>query len=166
MRVNIRRRIGRTKISLMIGTVTDVRGINSNLHGGGHILMWDFDEPDLAKVSHWLWTAQAFYGLPAVHISQSSEGGGYHAYCLKRVEWLQSVNIVSGTEGIDPRYVSMCCMRGHWTLRRTDKGGGTPRYVKTLPSGWPEEVQPWELVSWVDYEVWSLTRKLEPVEEK
>ena len=155
MRFTMRRRIGNFKFSLVMGTVRDVKGVNSSLHNGGHIIMWEFDEPDYTKVERWLWTTQAFHGLPAIHVSQSHPGGGYHAYCLKRVEWIESIAIVAKTEGVDPGYISMCAQRGHWTLRITDKGSGIPKFVATMPSGWPETVDPYELTSWVNYEVWS-----------
>lgn len=160
MRLFLRKRIGKYKFSLSIGQVTDVKGVNSTLTNGGHVIMWDFDEPDYSKVERWLWGAQAFNGLPAIHVSQSHPGGGYHAYCLRRTNWMESIKIVAGTEGVDPGYISMCAMRGHWTLRLTDKGQGVPKFVATLPSGWPETVEPWELTSWVDYEVWSVKHVL------
>jgi len=160
MRISIKKRIGRVKASFIIGTITDVAGVNSNLSEGGHILMWEFDSLDLDEVKGWLWTVQAFHGLPAIHISQSHPGGGYHAYSLTRVQWLDSVHIISGTRGVDPGYVSMCAMRGHWTLRLSDKGQGVPRFICTLPSGHPEVASAWELTSWVDYEVWSNTHVL------
>lgn len=160
MRLSLRQRLGRYKISLVIGTITKVQGVNSNLRDGNHITMWDFDEPKLELILSWLWPVQAFYSLPAIHIAQSHPGGGYHAYCLQRMEWLQSVSIVSATHGIDPGYVSMCAMRGHWTLRLSDKGRGVPSHVAVLPSGWPEDVKVEELTSWVNYEVWSSQKVL------
>lgn len=160
MRISVKRRIGRFKVSFVVGTITPVSGVNSQLHDGKHVLMWDFDSTDLAEVRQWLMQVQARYGLPAIHVSQSSIGGGYHAYSLTRLEWLESIHIVSGTKGIDPRYVSMCAMRGHWTLRLSDKGNGVPTFVGTLPSGHQENVTPQELTSWVNYEVWSTKRVL------
>lgn len=160
MRFTIRQNIGRLKVSLMVGMVTKVRGINSELTDGNHIIMWEFDEPDERLVRQMLWAAQALHGLPAIHISQSHLGGGYHAYCLVRKTWIETIAIVASTRLVDPRYISMCAMRGHWTLRLTDKGEGRPRFIGTLPSGWPENVEIGELKSWVDYEVWTNKRVL------
>ena len=160
MRIALRHRIGRLKFSLVIGTITKVQGINSALKDGHHVVMWEFDDFTEAQVRSALFAAQAFHGLPAIHVSQSHPGGGYHAYCLARKTFVETLHIVSGTPGVDPRYIAMCAMRGHWTLRLTDKGQGAPKFLTTLPSGWPEQVSPDEFASAVNYEVWSVTRLL------
>tara|TARA_R100000306_G_scaffold11036_1_gene13368 strand:- start:175 stop:351 length:177 start_codon:yes stop_codon:yes gene_type:complete len=51
-------------------------------------------------------------------------------------------------------------MRNHWTLRRTTKGEGAPRYVETLESEIPETAKLEDLGSWVQYEVWNKKRQL------
>ena len=61
---------------------------------------------------------------------------------------------------MDPRFVTMCAMRNHWTLRRTTKGEGVPRYVETLESEIPETAKLEDLGSWVQYEVWNKKRQL------
>lgn len=160
MRFSIQRRIGRMKFSLVIGLVTRVQGVNSTLANGKHIIMWDFDEPNLSHIKLCLYHTQRTYHLPAIYIAQSHPGGGYHAYCMARLDWMKTIEIVAGTEGVDPNYVSMCAMRGHWTLRLTDKGEGLPQHVETLLSNWPDDVGPSEFKSWVDYEVWSKKRIL------
>lgn len=160
MRISIRKRIGRLKFSLVVGTITQVQGVNSTLENGGHIIMWEFDETDFYKVRDWLLRAKALWKLPAIYLSQSHPDGGYHAYCLARLEWLQTVAVVADTPGVDPGYVSMCAMRGHWTLRLTDKGRGRPEFICKLESEYPDDVTPSDLKSWVNYEVWSSKRLL------
>lgn len=160
MRISIRQRIGRVKFSLVVGTITQVQGINSTLKEDGHIVMWEFDETDLFLVRVWLRESQWRHHLPPIYVSQSHPGGGYHAYCMVRLPWLKTVEIVAGTEGVDSGYVSMCAMRGHWTLRLTDKGQGAPEWVETLDSPYAEAVSPRNLESWVNYEVWSAKRLL------
>ena len=159
MRFSIRKRIGRMRFSLVIGGITDVIGVNSTIGENSHIIMWEFDDPDLTKIKHELWATQVFHSLPNIHISESHPGGGYHAYCMHRCTFIQSLHIVSGTRFVDPRYITMSAMRGHWTLRRTTKGQGAPRYVETLESEIPETAKLEDLGSWVKYEVWPKTNR-------
>ena len=159
MRMIIRFRIRRYKASLIIGKVTDVKGVNSTLANGQHILMWEFDITDYEAVKSALKWAQGIHDLPQIHVSQSHPGGGFHAYCLARTAWIDSIAIIAGTNYIDPGYVSMCAMRGHWTLRLTDKGQGAPEFLETLPAERAEDVLSNELKSWVQYEVWSKTQQ-------
>ena len=160
MRFSIRRRIGRVKFSLVIGTITQVQGINSTLKDGGHILMWEFDEPNFYQIQGALLQAKSDYSLPSIYIAQSHPGGGFHAYSMVRMPWLNTVSIVSGTKHVDPGYVSMCAMRGHWTLRLSDKGQGAPQHICRLESVIADDVGPHELASFVNYEVWSTKRLL------
>lgn len=146
------------RFSLVIGRTRDVIGVKSIIGEDSHIIMWEFDDPDLIKIRQELWATQVFHSLPNIHISESHPGGGYHAYCLHRCSFMQSLHIVSGTRFVDPRYVTMAAMRGHWTLRRTDKGEGAPQYVETLESEIPETAKLEDLGSWVKYEVWSKGR--------
>ena len=72
------------RFSLVIGRTRDVIGVKSIIGEDSHILMWEFDDPDLAKIKQELWATQVFHVLPNIHISESHPGGGYHAYCLHR----------------------------------------------------------------------------------
>lgn len=132
MRLNKKFRIGRYQISVMAGPVTDVIGINSTLKDGQHIVMWEFDETDGLKVQGALWAALCFHQLPDIHIARSHPGGGFHAYCFRRMSFVESLHIVSGTAWVDPNYITLCAMRQHWTLRLTDKGQGQPEHLITL----------------------------------
>lgn len=156
----LKRRIGRYTVSLYIGKQTEVTGINSNLKDGQHILMWEFDNPDPTNMLNQLRYVQAEHVLSDIHIARSSEGGGYHAYCFTAVPWLYSLHIVSGTGGVDPGYVNMCAMRGHWTLRTSDKGKGAPQHWLTLPSDEPPMCNKHDLYGGVNYKVWE--RKSQP----
>lgn len=158
MRFEFRKRIGKHRFSLIIGKITDVHGVNSTLEDDNHILMWDFDEAKLNLVKHALTLIKIKHKLPPIHISNSSEGGGYHAYCLARLPWLASLSIVAETPMVDPNYVAMCAYRRHWTLRLSDKGAGVPAFIETLPSGFPEQVKRTELLSWVNYESWDKSK--------
>ena len=134
MRFLFRHRFGDVRVALSVGRVTDVEGINSDLVGGGHIIMWEFDEEDWTKVHKYLQDIQIRYPLSDIHVAQSHPGGGFHAYCFTRMSWLQSLHIVTGTEGVDEAWINLCAMRNHWTLRLTDKGQGEPLFWCTLTS--------------------------------
>lgn len=158
MRYLFRTRIGSWRITLSVGRVTDVKGINSELKDGRHIIMWEFDETDWQLVKRSLMYVQTDRRLPTIYISRSHPGGGYHAYCLVAVPWIQSVHIVSGTPLVDPGYINMCAIRGHWTLRLTDKGMGAPEFWEELPSLRRETASTLDLKSYVKYEAFKSKR--------
>lgn len=152
MRYLFRTRIGPWKISLSIGRVTDVKGINSELKDGRHIIMWETDLTDWNTVKSAFLNAQNQFGLSTIYVARSHPGGGYHGYCLLAVPWIRSVHIVSGTALVDPGYINMCAMRGHWTLRLTNKGMGAPEYWMQLPSAVQETAHIHNLKGYVQYE--------------
>ena len=130
-------------------------GINSTLRDGSHIIMWEFDHPHASEVYNALLRVAKQYQLPAIHVARSHPGGGFHAYCFRRSAWVDSLHIVSGTMWVDPGYISMCAMRGHWTLRLTDKGQGTPEHVFTIAGYGEEQCSAEDLISLVKYEAWA-----------
>ena len=146
------------KFSVQIRNITRVRGINSTLQDGKHILMWEFDEQEESIVVEGLKYVQARWGLPEVHLARSHPGGGYHAYSFKPVDFTRALHIISGTPYVDPAYIRMCCIRQHFTLRLTDKGQGAPAWIRTLP-GYSEAIaKPADLVSYVEYETYARKR--------
>lgn len=154
MRINWQGRIGRIKWSFRAGRITRVTGINSNLKDGRHIIMWEFDGDDHEAVYLALCAAADRYELPPISIVRSHPDGGFHAYCFYACDWLEAIHIVSGTPGVDPGYVSMCAMRGHWTLRLSDKGQGPPMYCCTIRTRRKPTADRSDLCSIVNYEAW------------
>lgn len=152
MRFLFRHRFGPYRVALSIGRVTDVEGINSDLVSGGHIVMWEFDSPDDSAVRQALLMAQKQWDLPDIIMAQSHLGGGFHAYCFKRVTWLHSLSIVANTEGVDEAWINLCAMRNHWTLRLTDKGQGPPEYFGILHGHIPVNCSMLDLARHVKYE--------------
>jgi len=150
----LKRSFGPYTVSLYMGKQTEVTGINSNLQDGSHIVMWEFDSPEPSNMLGQLRLAQQYHCLSDIHIARSSEGGGYHAYCFTALPWIYSMHVVSGTGGVDPGYISMCAMRGHWTLRTSDKGRGAPQHWLTLPSNVPPDCDKHDLIGGVNYKVW------------
>lgn len=160
MRFLVRYRIGAWRVTLSVGRVTEVHGINSDLRDGNHIVMWEFDETDWSKVRSALLIAQKNHGLSTIYVARSHPGGGYHAYCIMSLPWIRTVHIVSGTQLVDPGYIGMCAMRGHWTLRLTDKGIGAPEHWQQLPSGVMETTTIYNLTGYVKYEAFKSKRIL------
>lgn len=152
MRILLRHRFGPYRAALSIGRVTDVQGVNSELADGQHCLMWEFDGSEFAPVYAALMGAQAAWALPRIIIARSHPEGGFHAYCFQRATWLRSLSIVASTDGVDPAWINLCAMRGHWTLRLTDKGQGAPLYHSALPSMVPDTCSMLDLVRYVKYE--------------
>ena len=149
-----RQNIGPYKLSLYFSRTTKVTGINSNLKDGNHAIMWEFDGEEDAPVIAALRSVQAQFHLPAIHLLRSHPDGGFHAYCFKSTPWIKTVHIVSGTNGVDPGYISMCCMRQHWTLRTSDKGKGQPKFYALLESKVPSDCSYRDFESAVEYETW------------
>lgn len=154
MRFLGRLRLRDWRIVLSIGRVTRVQGVNSTLTDDNHMLMWEFDGTDIEPIKEALRRVQARYLLPNITIVQSHPDGGYHAYCWIRASFIQTVQIVSSTWGVDPGYITMCCARRHWTLRLTDKGQGEPSYSVNLPSLVPPESNTLDLLGGVHYEAY------------
>ncbi len=133
-------------------------GINSELKNGKHVIMWEFDETKWEIVESALKLIQSEQGLSTIYVARSHDGGGFHAYCLLATSWVRSIHIVSGTLMVDPGYINMCAMRGHWTLRLTDKGLGAPKHYTQLFSAVKETASITDLKSYVKYEAYKSKR--------
>jgi hypothetical protein len=118
-------------------------GLCSDLPDGRHILMWDFDESELAAVASRLASVQRRYELPTVYVLQTRPGH-YHAYALDRRPWVEARSIVAGTPGIDVVWYGLCLKRGFFTLRIGPRGeDARPRPVLVLPGRVPDRAR-WE----------------------
>lgn len=145
-------RIGNYRISFTFALVTDVVGVNGNLDGNDHILMWDFDKTTLNDVVESLLTVQLVYELPKIYILESKKDTNFMAYCFKRTPWRKVVEIIAFTKGVDWNYLRVGIYRNHFTLRVTPKSGRKPKLIWTLKSNVPEDCNIFELMSWVEYE--------------
>ena len=117
----IKTTIGRWRFTFSMAPITKVVGINSNLPDGKHILMWDFDNGTLYEIMHNLRCVQIDYALPKIRIARTGKKTGYHAICLKRVEWRECVEILAATPMLDWTYYKYGVYRGHFTLRVSPK---------------------------------------------
>lgn len=170
-------RIGRWRLVATISPVIDVKGVNSQLPDGNHILMWDFDNVSLPYVRNALETTQRTYQLPNIYILETKppniqfgkftkvgDGssyaevkglGNYIAYCFKRLKWRKTVEIILYTKHVCWNFIKWGVFRKRFTLRVTPKEGRTPKHVLTLHSKTPEDVTILQLKSWVQYETLS-----------
>lgn len=145
-------RIGRWRFTFTMAPLTDVIGVNSNLDGDDHILMWDFDETNFNDVFKNLLTVQRIYNLPNIYILETLKDKNFMAYCFKRTHWLKAVEILAFTKGVDWNYFKYGVYRGNFTLRVGPKCGRKPKLIWTLKTGVPEDCSIKELRSWVRYE--------------
>jgi len=145
-------RIGKWRITFTFAPVTDIIGVNSNLDGDDHILMWDFDETSFDDVVDELLRVQRIYELPKIYILETKKNTNYMAYCFKRTPWRKVVEIIAFTKGVDWNYLKYGMYRNHFTLRVTPKCKRNVKLIWTLTSAVPEDCSIPELKSWVKYE--------------
>lgn len=151
-------RTGKYRITFSIAPVTNVIGVNSTLQDGKHILMWDFDDIPLESIEFALIPPQVMFALPNIYIFSTGTPNHYIAYCFKRCEWREAVEIIASTPGVDWAYFKYGVYREKFTLRVTPKNSRKITYTTTLKSKIPEDCTVKDLKSFVKYETvdWTL----------
>jgi len=144
--------LGRWRFTFTMAPIARVVGVNSMLPDGNHILMWDFDDKPLSKVERSLLLVQEYYTLPRIYILETKANKNYIAYCFKRTEWREAVEIIASTPNIDWPFFKYGVFRERFTLRVTPKCGRRPKLVHVLPSPYPEDASIDDLKSWVRYD--------------
>lgn len=144
--------IGVIRLTFSIATVVKVKGVNSYLDDGRHILMWDFDHCSLEEVKDALRKVQGRYFLSDIHLLETNLEGGYHAYCFTAVPWRRAVEILAATNHVDMKYLKWCLFRGRFTLRVSEKMGRIPHKVCTLDGYTLPDATVADLKQWVIYE--------------
>lgn len=122
----------RFRLHCSLKKYVEVEGINSVLPNGQHILMWDFDDTPLEKITESLLKIQSDWDLSHIYIVQSSSEH-YHAYCLELFSLGQAMHILADTKYIDLMYLKLGVVRGYWTLRISPEKGKF-QLVETLIS--------------------------------
>lgn len=148
MQVNLRFRNWKAYLGIVRFEI--VEGYNSKLPDGQHCLFWDFDDKPLGAVKTALEMAQYEFGLPAIWILQSSEGG-YHANCWKAFDWVSARAIVASTLFVDKKFLAISIIREFFTLRFGPVAWGSLKLIDLLPSDVPEDVDPLSLTSFARY---------------
>ena len=147
-------RHGEWRVGGYLYRVQDQMGVNSQVGPDAHALLWDFDNIALDQVVASLVSVLRFYDLPQIRVVAGSAPGRYHAYCLARKTWIETVRILAATEGICWRFFRFGVARGKFTLRVTGKNNQFPRTLIRIPSAKSETVMLDELSSFVRYESW------------
>jgi len=134
-----------------IKRVEMVDGYNSILPGGKHFLMWDFDDVPQADVLVALGIIQHKYKLPRVWVLNTGRSECWHANCFKSMPWEECRSIVAATSLVDNKFVAIGILRGFFTLRYSPVEGREFKPAVVLPSKVPEDVDPFELKSFITY---------------
>jgi len=129
------------RIVLTAAKTEVIEGVYSTLDNDMHFLMWDFDDMPYFQIEDTLKLLQYEYSLPQIHILETKEGEGYHAYCLKAVSFQRACEILAATIGIDMRFYTAGVMRHKWTLRMGDKSGRSIKPFEILESEYKETVK-------------------------
>jgi len=128
-----------------------VRGVNSKLADERHFLMWDFDDIGEDDVKEALLWVQRKYHLSRVYLLNTGLDNFWHAYCFTSVSWGDCLKILAETPHLDKVYFKIGCIRGYFTLRYTPKKAREFKPAIILPSKYAEDVDPYELNSFVTY---------------
>ncbi len=128
-----------------------VRGVNSKLPDGRHFLMWDFDDIGEEDVKRALVDVQRRFKLARILLLNTGLEGYWHAYCFKAHSWADTLRILASTEGLDRVFFKIGAIREYFTLRYTPKKRRDFKPAIVLPSRYKEDVNPYELTSFVKY---------------
>jgi len=128
-----------------------VKGVNSKLPDGKHFLMWDFDNKEENDVITALKEVQRRFKLPRIFLLNTGLEGYWHAYCFKATEWADTLRILASTDGLDKVFFKIGVIREYFTLRYTPKRNRDFKPAIILPSRYKEDVNPFELASFVKY---------------
>ena len=126
-------------------------GVNSDLGDGSHILMWDFDNRTQNEVIESLEDVQHKFFLGPINVLSTGLPCRYHAYCLTRYTWPDTLRILASTEGLDPQFFKIGTVRGFFTLRISDKQNRKFAWVKDLPGKVSSNVNPSEIRNFASY---------------
>ncbi|GAH81032.1 unnamed protein product [marine sediment metagenome] len=121
-----------------------VKGVNSNLPDGRHILMWDFDNVEGEDVINQLLYVQDRFKLSRIFLLNTGLDGHWHAYCFKAKSWANLLHILASTEGLDQTFFKIGIIRGFFTLRYSKKEGRGFIPAIILPSRVQEDIDPFE----------------------
>ena len=99
-----------------------VKGVTSTCKDGKHVVLWDLDRINLKKdnLIQKMREIQNRYKLSNIYLFKSSPKH-YHAYCLKKFDFVDMFEIIRMTPTTDPNFLIWTARRGEATLRATPK---------------------------------------------
>ncbi|MBA7574922.1 hypothetical protein ES708_16738 [subsurface metagenome] len=113
--------------------------------------MWDFDDKGEEDVIAALKEVQRRFKLAQIFLLNTGLEGYYHAYCFKVFDWADTLKILASTEGIDKVFFKIGVIREYFTLRYSPKKARDFEPAIILPSRYKEDVNPYEVCSFVKY---------------
>jgi len=128
-----------------------VKGVNSKLPDGRHFLMWDFDNVEEKDVKDALLDIQRRFRLPKIYLINTGLEDYWHAYCFKALPYPDCLRILASTPHLDPVFFKIGVIRGYFTLRYSPKKGRDFEPAIILRSRYKEDVNPYELGSFIKY---------------
>ncbi len=144
---------GHIRFTLTISRTTEVIGVNSNVQNDRHILLWDFDNVRLARVSSILRPICRKNRLSNVYIFRTrKDHDNYHAFCLKSFTLAAAVSIIAATPEVDWAFVKWGVVRSHFTLRIGPKDDEIPWFVRTIKGRGVADVTWRDLKGYTKYE--------------
>ena len=134
-----------------LNRVMMVDGYNSMLPSGKHFLMWDFDDVAIGDIQLTLFQIQAKHELPQIWLLNTGRENNWHANCFKALPWEECRAIIAQTKYVDKKYLAIGILRGFFTLRYSPVGKREFKPAIVLPSEVKEDVNPYELMSFITY---------------
>lgn len=134
-----------------IARTARVKGVNSEVGDGLHMIMWDFDDVPLETVVTELKVLQGEWCLPNIYILTTGINGYWHAYCFASRSLFQVRSIISSTQHVDKVFLAMGCIRGYFTLRFSPKKGRDISLIATLKSPYKNECSPDDVRHFLEY---------------
>ena len=136
---------------LAIHRLKPVKGMNSILPSGKHIIMWDFDSITEEAVVDALIKVQDEFHLPRIWLLNTGLPNYWHAFCFKLTPWADLVHILAATEGLDRVYFAIGIVRGYFTLRYSRKKGRQFEPAIIIPGYGDEDIAPFDFKSFITY---------------
>lgn len=140
------------RVTFALVKVETTTGLNSLLPDGNHVLAWDFDDVPYRKVAKSLRRLQRSMKLPNIYVTHSSRGNRWHALCLHRTAWRETILVALNTPEVDDQWIRGGIIRKYFTLRVGPKKGRVPKAYSILRSNVPETVRITEVVNGDRYE--------------
>lgn len=113
--------------------------------------MWDFDDKEVEDVKDALKDVQRRFSLARIYLLNTGIPTYWHAYCFQAHSWPDTLQILASTNGLDRVFFKIGAIREYFTLRYTPKKRRDFGKAIVLPSLAEEDVDPYELNSFVTY---------------
>ena len=144
--MHLRKHLGPIHLYIGLSRQRRLIGVNSRIDvPNKHMLMWDFDGQAAAIPPYLALDLKIReHRLPPIYLLDSSPFH-FHAYCFVGMDWREAFRLVEETPGVDPVFLKLAYLRGHFTLRIQDKRRGVLRLREAIPGLSDEHFDPLQL---------------------